>query len=227
MRSHLLLQIPGIEHGFFTRQQLVPVLPSQTDWATEWSSLKPRWNQVHGTSSCEVIHAAQECGAVDALWTGMPGLPIGAVSADCVPILLSRRDGRKVAAVHAGWRGTQARILERLWDTLRAAGEQPRDWIAAVGPAIGPCCYEVSEELARDFRREFGWEAVPSFRHLDLPLVNAQQLRRIGLEDLELLRSCTRCARAEDGSFLFNSYRRDGKSSPQYSIIRVSGSTAR
>jgi YfiH family protein len=218
-KSKLLASVTGIDHVFAT-------LPERIPEEFGWTTLRPRWRQVHGTQGSEVFHAQQDCGEVDSLWTATPGLPVAATSADCVPILLARKDGTRVAAVHAGWRGTQARILSALWLKLRASGEKPRDWVAAIGPAIGPCCYEVSETLALEFRREFGWLAVPSHRRLDLPLINALELHEIGLEELELLRACTRCARTSDDEaagdgFAFRSFRREGKGAPQHSIIRI------
>lgn len=229
MRSHLLDQVPGISYGFGDLKNPVPFLGGQPEFLAEWNAKRPRWKQVHGIACAEVIHAAQECGEVDGLYTRARSIPIAAVSADCVPILLSRRDGRAVASAHSGWRGTRARILVALWQALKAQGEAPKDWVAAVGPAIGPCCYEVSEELADDFKREFGWSAVPSHRHLDLPLINAQILKEIGIGELELLRGCTRCARSStlpggqtgDDSFAFHSYRREGGGTREYSVIRI------
>ncbi len=221
MRSRLLDQVPGISYGFGDRLNPVPLITGNADFLTEWEARRPRWKQVHGVACAEVIHAAQDCGDVDGLFTRAKGIPIAAVSADCVPILLARRDGLAVASVHSGWRGTRARILASLWDKLSAQGEKPKDWVAAIGPSIGPCCYEVSEELADDFKREFGWSAVPSHRHLDLPLINAQILKDLGIGDLELLRACTRCARTADGEFAFHSYRREGGGTREYSVIRI------
>ncbi len=132
-------------------------------------------------------------------------------SADCVPVLAARTDGRAVAALHAGWRGTLAGAASELVRALVARGEDPSRWVAAIGPAIGPCCYEVSAELAR----EFGART----RMLDLPALNAAQLRAAGIGAVELLRACTRCARDERGAPLYASYRRDGRGQQQRSSI--------
>jgi copper oxidase (laccase) domain-containing protein len=115
------------------------------------------------------------------------GLPIAVTSADCVPVLAARRDGRAVAALHAGWRGTLAGAAGSSCARSPARGEDPAQWIAAIGPAIGPCCYEVSEELAAEF-------GSPQTRMLDLPALNAAQLRAAGIGEVELLRACTRCS---------------------------------
>ena len=217
-RSAVLDRIPGIDHSFGCL-----TLQSPTDLCPDWLLLKPRWAQVHGVACREVVTASQELGETDALFTFAPGLPIAATHADCVPILLARLDGGAVAAVHAGWRGTRSRILRALFTELTSRGEDPNEWVAAVGPAIGPCCYEVSEELASDFAREFASHgpglAVPRHRILDLPAINAADLRDLGLAEVDLLRTCTRCAVDAKGAPLFNSYRREGKSSRQYSAI--------
>lgn len=220
-RSALLSSVPGIAHGFGC-----VAMPAPVDIAPDWEARRPRWRQVHGAASAEVMGPAQECGEVDAVLTFARGLPIAATHADCVPILLARRDGGAVAAVHAGWRGTRARILRALFAGLASRGEAPSDWVAAIGPAIGPCCYEVSEDLADDFAREFASHgpglAVPRRRILDLPAINAAELRAIGLlpGSVELWRACTRCATDARGEPLFHSYRREGKSSRQYSAIQ-------
>jgi copper oxidase (laccase) domain-containing protein len=95
---------------------------------------------------------------------------------------------------------------------LSARGEDPAQWIAAIGPAIGPCCYEVSEELAREF-------GSPQTRMLDLPALNAAQLRAAGIGEVELLRACTRCSLDERGTPLYASYRREGRGLQQRSVI--------
>ena len=145
------------------------------------------------------------------------------MTADCIPVLMANKRGTCIAAIHAGWRGTRAHTLIHLWNELRIRKEHPRDWVAAIGPAIGPCCYEVSEELAEDFYDEFkyldpsGRLAVPTSRRLDLQSINAAELRKIGLAEVEILPYCTRCSVAP----LFHSYRREGGGTRQWSIIRI------
>ena len=88
----------------------------------------------------------------DALYTRDPNLLLGILTADCVPILLADTRTHAVAAFHAGWRGTLARIVERGVGTLRRDfGSRPQDLIAAIGPAIGPCCFAVGEEVLHEF----------------------------------------------------------------------------
>ncbi|HEV2444829.1 MAG TPA: polyphenol oxidase family protein, partial [Candidatus Sulfopaludibacter sp.] len=118
---------------------------------------------------------------------------------DCIPILLVDESRRAVAAVHAGWRGTAARIAARAVDAMRLRfGSRPEDLHAAIGPGIGPCCYEVGAEVAAQF-------GIEGRAHLDLPAINRAQLEEIGIRDSRIYVSslCTMC-REE-----FYSFRRD------------------
>jgi YfiH family protein len=92
----------------------------------------------------------------DAAISRRSGLHLGIQTADCVPILLADTRSRVVAAVHAGWRGTLARIVSKTLGRMRLEfGTRPEDVIAALGPAIGPCCYEVGPEVAQAFAGQF------------------------------------------------------------------------
>ena len=131
----------------------------------------------------------------DGLWTDEPGVPMLVLTADCVPVALARRDTVGLAVLHVGWRGLLAGIVEA---GVRAVGGSVA---AAVGPAIGPCCYEVGPEVQERFDADLVragkldlWEAVD------------RRLRAAGCEDVERLDVCTHC-----NPELFFSYRRDGK----------------
>lgn len=221
VQSSLLLSVPNITHAFGTEAEPLPSLIEST-----WSKRRPKWKQNHGVSIAQVETPEQECGEVDALTTSTSGLPIGVVTADCVPILISHRSGKQIASVHAGWRGTHKRILKHLWKHLAAQGNQPYDYVACVGPSIGPCCYQVSEELAQEFITEFkDWDAslsVPRPRYLDLPAINAAELKLIGFKEVEILRLCTHCNKNPS----FFSYRRNSSHTElskmrQYSVIQI------
>lgn len=94
----------------------------------------------------------------DGLMTDAPGLLLGIQTADCIPVLLADTKSGAVAAFHAGWRGTLARIVERGVGRMRLEyGSRPEDLIAAIGPGIGPCCYAVSEELRYEFASQFAY----------------------------------------------------------------------
>lgn len=218
LKSSLLEKISGISHGFGSWSEPVPA-----PYLARWESTRARWKQVHKCDVCELSHVAQDCGEVDALYSLQRGVPVAVMHADCTPILLARRDSKAVAAVHAGWRGTRSHILIKTWEALAARGEKAVDWVAAIGPTIGPCCYEVSEEIAADFQSEFAGLgkdiAVPRYRMLDLPAINAGQLREIGISEIEVLRACTSCSIDAEGGPLYCSYRRDQSKTRQYSVI--------
>lgn len=113
--------------------------------------------------------------------------------------------------------GTRSRILRELWRVLLSRGESPSEWVASIGPAIGPCCYEVSEDLAADFAQAF---AIPRNRTLDLPALNQAELLDIGVSEVELLRACTRCS-GIPGDETYHSFRREGGGKRQYSYISI------
>jgi YfiH family protein len=211
--SKSLSKVSGILYGFGTKETPIP-LPQHWD-------RKPTWKQVHGNSFAWVTKVNQACGDVDALITEQIGIPIAAISADCVPILFSHKEGSCIASLHAGWRGTLAKLPEALAQELKAKGQNLRDWVAAIGPAIRPCCYEVSEELSNQFRETFGGHATPNPtlpRMLDLQAVNEGELKRLGFGEVEVLKYCTRCG--QDPAF--NSYRREGSGTRQFSVIERS-----
>lgn len=176
----------------------------------------PRWNQTHGTRIVHVQTQDQECGDCDALWTDVPGITVAVRTADCVPILIARDDGAVVAAVHAGWRGTIARIAALTLDALRTQGQDPARFRAVIGPSIGPCCYEVSPDLLERFA-DAGWsDAVDlTSRRLDLWAVNAAQLRAAGIGSVECQRICTYCNTVPR----YASFRRDATQVRQWSWV--------
>lgn len=212
--SSVLDAISGVLHGFGTFDEEIP-----SPFGEVWAQGKPTWKQVHGVSSARVVARGQACGEVDALETGVVGVPIGIVTADCVPILLAHRKGKKIAAVHAGWRGIEGRILEKVWTSLRAEAPDPSEWVAAVGPAIGPCCYEVGADVADrvvSAMPELAQALVsPQERFLDLPGSQAALLKQWGFHQVDQLKHCTRCSIRPK----FHSYRREGGGTRQFSLI--------
>jgi YfiH family protein len=146
----------------------------------------------------------------DALVTDVPGLAVSVRVADCLPLLLADRRGRAVAAVHGGWRSLAAGIVGRTLDGLaRRYGVAAEDCLAALGPALGPCCFEVGEEVAAIFAH-LTPRAVhrPAGRRprVDLGAVARLQLQAAGVpaEQIEGLDRCTACHAGE-----FFSHRRD------------------
>jgi purine-nucleoside/S-methyl-5'-thioadenosine phosphorylase / adenosine deaminase len=170
--------------------------------------------QVH---SSRVLRAAPAMRGehADGLWTDEPGLPILAMSADCLPIVLARtgEDEPAVAVLHAGWRG--------LLEGIAAAGAQALGdgmLTAAIGPGIGPCCYEVGEEVAAPFSERFGDDVIRE-RRLDLWTSAERALRAAGVERVDRFDRCTAC---EPETFF--SHRRDaGRTGRQGVIAYVAG----
>jgi YfiH family protein len=148
----------------------------------------------------------------DALITDNPKLVLGIQTADCVPALIVDPARRTIGAVHAGWRGSLARILTRTIAAMSDAfGTEPADLRIVMGPAIGECCYEVGTEVAHAFAEHWPLAVhwLPSGKaRLDLRQVNSIQAQVAGVPSNQVwqTRACTRC-RPED----FPSYRRDGK----------------
>jgi YfiH family protein len=165
--------------------------------------------QVHGAT---VVEAPWEgTPEADAAVAAAPGFILGIQTADCLPVLVVDPEKRLVAAAHAGWRGTAKGVAARAVEALLARGSRPEDLVAALGPGIGACCYEVGDEL----REAFGADGAAFFRpgpngrpHLDVRAANVRQLLEAGVrpEAIHHRADCTRC-RAD----LYPSYRRDGK----------------
>lgn len=134
-------------------------------------------------------------------------------TADCVPILLADRRGRAVAAIHAGWKGTAAgAAIVAVQSLTKRYGTKPEDVIAAVGPSIGPCCYEVGSDLAGHFSSHPDaptWFSADEKPHLDLWRATRDQLARAGVPHSQI-HVCALCT--FDHPHQFHSYRRDGKS---------------
>jgi YfiH family protein len=156
-------------------------------------------------------------GVGDALATRETGILLGIQSADCVPILLSDTAGPWIAAVHAGWRGTAARILDAVLDRLEREGVPPSRLAVAIGPCISRDRYEVGPEVAAEVARAHADVAVPTGSvtpgrgdraHLDVAAYNRALLIRRGLRPDRILDAALCTASRPD---LFPSYRRDGK----------------
>jgi len=141
----------------------------------------------------------------DGLWSDEPGQPMLAMSADCLPIAVARTDGPPALAVlHAGWRGLSEGVVEA---GVSALGEGPK--AAIVGPAIGPCCYEVGEEVASLFDEDLTVD-----RKLDLWTAAERALRAAGVVSVERVDVCTR-----DHPDLYFSHRRDGRARGVQGVI--------
>ena len=146
----------------------------------------------------------------DALWTDVPGLPIAALAADCVPVAFARRGAeRGVAVAHAGWIGILAGVLPAAAEML--GGELD----AAIGPSAGPCCYEVGDDVAQPYRDRFGEEIVADGK-LDLWRAAELALSEAGVTSVYRVDECTICNPER-----FFSHRRDGKPRGVQGVVAV------
>lgn len=179
-----------LEHGFGTRLARVPSLFGNL--ATLRQVHSARWVLAAGRGGV--------LGEGDALLENTPGSVVAVKTADCLPILLVDERHRAVAAVHAGWRGTVAGIVGRAVEAMGAQfGALAGELHAAIGPGIGPCCYEVGAEVAAQFGQQ-------GRGHVDLGEANRLQLMDAGVtaERIYASKLCTMC-RSEE----FHSFRRD------------------
>jgi hypothetical protein len=179
LQASALARIPWLIHGFSTRPGGVSDLDGEkvlnlgfAEWDTTENVLENRrrfqssldadglrlcgLSQIHS----DVVHIFEAAPDVpcrsDASTTNRPGLLLAVQTADCVPILLADTKNRTVAAVHAGWRGTLRRIVAKAIGKMQMQfGTKPIDLLAAIGPSIGGCCYEVGTEVASEFRSQF------------------------------------------------------------------------
>jgi YfiH family protein len=254
-------KFPWLVHGFSTRPGGASVLDSGehvlnlgfTDWDDRELVLKNRQTfqsvigatatlvplkQLHSSIVRFFSEARGESCKGDGSLTNAPGLLLGVQTADCVPILLVDPKNRAVAAIHGGWRGTLARIAQKTVGEMRMRfGSKPADILAALGPAIGSCCYEVGTELVTEFTSQFadaeeyfdelrtgeepnplqwlnmmppGHQPPPNKVRLDLRKANRAQLLAAGLHDSNIFVSdvCTACH-----TDLFFSYRKESAAS--------------
>ncbi len=254
-------RIPWLVHGFSTKPGGVSDQDAQkvlnlgfTDWDTKENVLenRRRFQSALGATDLKLISLKQIHSDVvhlfdsapsgvcqgDASATNRPGLLLAVQTADCVPILLVDPKKRAVAAVHAGWRGTLARIVVKAIGQMQMHFKsRPAELLAAIGPSIGGCCYEVGTEVATQFLSQFaeapewfdefrtgdepnpiqwlnmrppGHQPPPKNVLLDLRKANRAQLLVAGLRAPNIFVSdlCNACRR----DLLF-SYRKEGSQS--------------
>jgi polyphenol oxidase len=188
--------------------------------------------QVHGAGVAVVGDA--DVGTVvlgaDALVTASAAVWLAIYAADCVPVLILDPAVPAVAAVHAGWRGVAAGVVPETFRRMREIlGTLPSRCAAALGPAIGGCCYEVDAPVARAMEGRAWWPDAarptgPGVWKLDLQEAVRRQLSALGVPSrgVETIALCTR-----DRPDLFFSYRRDRVTGRMAACIRLSGSPER
>jgi len=198
---HPLLEACGVEHAFGTREGPGPV-----------GCLRPR--QVHGREVARVTPERELWPEqADAVVCAVPGVSVAVVTADCVPVLLAACDGTAVAAVHAGWRGLAAGVVERGVGALRELS-RPGALTAVVGPHIGSGAYEVDDPVLEALRARYAGAVDRATRPtrrghawLDLGALARHALLCAGLSP-ERVGATGGCTHAEPRRF--HSYRRDG-----------------
>ncbi|HMI88778.1 MAG TPA: peptidoglycan editing factor PgeF [Polyangiaceae bacterium] len=235
-----LLSREGFQHAFFTRRggqspapfdslhfgtagQSADDLVANVRSAAEALRVDPARlytaTQVHGRDVI-VVHGTEERNELlrrraDALVSTVPAIACGIKVADCVPLLIADRVSGAVAAIHSGWQGTELNVVAASLTALRGVLGAPGDLLAAIGPHIEVCCFEVGDDVAERLRscapqadaidRRRGPRA-----HVDLRKIVREQLSSLGLrhEAIEDVGGCTKCDKAR-----FFSYRRDRDSS--------------
>jgi len=178
-------------------------------------------SQVHGARVVQVLATdvpafVRRGEGADALATGVPGHAVGIRTADCVPVLLADPRSGRVAVAHAGWRGVVAGVVTR---AALAVGVPTERLVAAIGPSIGPCCFEVGEDVAVQIatatRPAVRLDRTGQRPRVDLWLAVEHQLRALHIATVDTLGRCTVCEPE-----LFFSYRRDGaRAGRQWSAI--------
>jgi polyphenol oxidase len=242
VRSSLLSAFP---HGFTTRRGGVSPPPwddlnlggavgdAPANVVENWRRLEiatgllfARVQQVHGSRVVRLDAPTVPTEEADAVITTDTGVAACVSVADCVPLLLADPVTGAVCAVHAGWRGTLAHAAAEGVRALgRITGAPPTRLLAAIGPSIGPCCYEVSRDVAGRFRSEIGVGVVDGASpRVDLRAANRRILEDAGVAraHVDVLDRCTSC---EPGVFF--SHRRDaGRTGRQMAFIAPHPPTA-
>ncbi len=181
--------------------------------------------QIHGHDILEVVETNAGSGALgagekeaDALMTSLPNTPVAVLTADCIPVILADAEGRNIIVVHAGWKGIYSLIVPRAIAAIKAAAQSKGAGIYAfIGPAVGPCCYEVDQARAGLFDVTYVDREAGKIR-LNLPAIVRDQLKEAGLGPDRITDSglCT-CCRKD----LFFSFRRDGICGRQMAVAAL------
>ena len=168
---------------------------------------------VHGTAVWRVGEVKPEPHEFDGLVSDRPGTVLGAFAADCIPILFADPVAKTCGAAHSGWRGTVAGVAANVVARMVEMGSSPKHIRVALGPSIGPCCFEVGNEVVEAFTNRLGElpglvVQGPAKEHIDLRVATRAVLRESGVraEHIDDTPPCTRCQPDR-----FFSYRRDGR----------------
>lgn len=166
--------------------------------------------QTHTTNVRRIVAADKGKGVliergytdVDGLITNEPNIPLVIFGADCVPVFLLDTKNKAIGMAHCGWKGTGERMAERiLQEMIDAFDTDPKDVVAAIGPSIGKCCFQVDDPVVELFRKnlEFANEIIfddPSQAgkyRIDLWETNRRLLANMGVRNIEVAHTCTMC----------------------------------
>lgn len=228
MQSRILKALPHVDHDFGPQAKPLP------DGAL-------RLNQVH---SATVVDTSGAGTPADGIYSDKAGSVIGVQTADCLPLLFAHRSKPLVAATHAGWRGLRDGIVIETVEKLAEQGCRASDLFVAIGPAIGPCCFEVDAQTFKAFEKEgteFLFRAQPATirgraelqakatsNHLwiDLAGIARAQLIRSGIPatQVELMPVCTYCGGENLASYR-REFHRGAKANRQWSWISIVSET--
>ena len=173
--------------------------------------------QKHGDNVIDVTEPCKDAGEGDAMITSTPGVFLGVLTADCLPIICWARTprGYLAAVIHAGWRGTLCGVAIKTVQRIQSGhGTEAQDLHCALGPVIGPCCYEIGTDVSDPLLQKWGEKAESSLKekrgrtYLDLKRLNVALLAEAGVPVTQIasIGPCTACNPAE-----FFSYRRESQ----------------
>lgn len=219
--SPALAKLSGIRHGFFGRRGGVSEgefasLNASRSVGDDLANVKDNVHravmalksgplpialvrQVHGTDVLTVTrdYDLENRPEADAMVTTLPGIALGILTADCVPVLLADPDAGVIGAAHAGWKGAVGGILARTVEAMVALGATPGNITVAIGPSISANNYEVGEGFAQDIRSNFPDAAAfivtegKDKPHFDVPGLVLAQAGALGLKQIESVGGCT------------------------------------
>ena len=231
-------KLGSVKYAFTTRQNGLGARTQGIKGPDDWKPVAEAFGigsdrlvtvtQVHGETIVRVEEANYKglrSVEADAMITRERGLAVGVETADCVPVLLIDPVTPAVGAVHAGWRSTVKKIVQKAVVKMQTEfGTNPARLLAAIGPAIGPECYEVDDPVMGPVREAFSfWEQVASARgngrwSLDLAKLNRMELLQAGLapNNVYSFGLCTSCM-----PDLFYSFRREGRTGRMLSVVMI------
>ncbi len=249
--THSALHIAQVRHGFFTRNAGAEVLGHRNcayrvgDDETEVDQNRARCAEGVGSDLAHLVTVKQRHTAdvviatapinwrdapiADALVTTTPGLALGILTADCVPVLFASKDGKVIGAAHAGWRGAFDGVLQNTVATMESLGATRSDIVAAVGPCIGQASYEVGPEfIARFIEKDkayadyFSKPDNKGHAHFDLARFAADRLKQANVGTVVVTGNDT-CAEEEQFfSFRRATLRKEPDYGRQMSVISIS-----